>query len=93
MSLMGVKIDQFDVPVCNSFKARVLNGRLCYEVDMKDFANRANINDLKKGLIFVLHYKKDRQTLQQFNKTVNAEGSKFEDLAGKGSIFLKHLVQ
>ena len=30
---MGVKIDQFDVPVCNSFEATVLNDQLCYEVD------------------------------------------------------------
>ena len=32
MSAMGVKIDKFDVPVCNSFQAKILNDQLCYEV-------------------------------------------------------------
>ena len=37
MLQMGVKIDQFDVPVCNSFQARILNDQLCYEVDLNSF--------------------------------------------------------
>ena len=36
ISTMGVKIDKFDVPICNSFKAKVLNDQLCYEVDVKE---------------------------------------------------------
>ena len=40
MSAMGVKIDQFDVPVCNSFQAKVLNDQLCYEVDLNRFTNK-----------------------------------------------------
>ena len=28
---MGVKIEHFDVPVCDLFKATILNDRLCYE--------------------------------------------------------------
>ena len=31
---MGVNIKQFDVPVCNSFKAKILNDQLCYEIDL-----------------------------------------------------------
>ena len=33
MSVMGVKIDQFDVPVCNSFRPKILKDQLCYSVD------------------------------------------------------------
>ena len=49
MSTMGVKIDQFDVPVCNSFQAKILNDQLCYEVDLKRFAAKDNIeNEVKQ---------------------------------------------
>ena len=30
---MGVKIDKYQQPVCNSFEARILNDQLCYEID------------------------------------------------------------
>ena len=37
MSVMGVKIDQFDVPVCRSFKAILYKDQLCYTVDPNRF--------------------------------------------------------
>ena len=33
MSVMGVKSDQFDHPVCNSFRPKVIRDQLCYTVD------------------------------------------------------------
>ena len=33
MSVMGVKIDQIDVPVCNSFRPKIKGNQLCYTVD------------------------------------------------------------
>ena len=48
MSAMGVKIDKFDVPVCNSFQAKILNDQLCYEVNLNNFSDTSNIeNELK----------------------------------------------
>ena len=72
MSAMGVKIDQFAVPVCNSFQARILNDQLCYEVDLKKFSNESNIRkDLKLGFKFLLDYNEDRQvTLNQEIKSM-----------------------
>ena len=62
MSSMGVKIDQFDVPVCNCFQAKILNDQLCYEVDLKSLSNRNNINrELKSGFNFIMDYNEDRQ--------------------------------
>ena len=43
MSTVGVKLDQFDDPVCNSFHAKILNDQLCYEVDLNSFSNKSNI--------------------------------------------------
>ena len=63
MSAMGEKIDQFVVPVCNSFQAKALNDQLCYEVDLSTFSNKSNIeNELKSGFIFIMDYNEDRQT-------------------------------
>ena len=63
MSSMGVRIEEFDVPVCNSFKAKVLNDQLCYEVDLNRFSNKDNIeNGLKSGFVFIMDYNEDRQT-------------------------------
>ena len=62
MASVGVKIDKFDVPVCNSFQAKVLNDQLCYEVDLNRFANKTNVeSNLKLGLSFIMDYNEDRQ--------------------------------
>ena len=72
MSTMGVKIDQFDVPVCNSFQARILNDQLCYEVDLNKFSDRKNIaKDLKLGFYFLMDYSEDRQVT--FDKTITKD--------------------
>ena len=64
MSSVGIKIHQFDVPVCNSFQAKVLNDQLCYEVDLSKLSNKKNINrELKSGLSFILDYNEDRQVI------------------------------
>ena len=62
MSTMGVMIDQFEVPVCNSFQARIHNDQLCYEVDLNRFRNKDNVDtDYKSGFAFILDYNEDRQ--------------------------------
>ena len=62
MTAMGVIIDQFSVPVCNSFQDKILNDQLCYEVDLEQFKNKDNIEkDLKLGLVFIMDYNEDRQ--------------------------------
>ena len=62
MSTMGVKIDQFDIPVCNSFQAKILNDQLCYEVDLEMLRNSNNIkNDIKLGLALLMDYNEDKQ--------------------------------
>ena len=62
MSALGVKIDQFDVPVCNSFKAKILNDQLCYEVDVNKIISKPfTANDLKLGLVLLIDENWDRQ--------------------------------
>ena len=82
MSLLGKKIDQFEVPVCNSFQAKILNDQLCYEVDLNKFSNNIDKNkELKLGLNFIMDYNEDRQVT--FNKAVGSKKDLGQGLIGK----------
>ena len=60
MSTMGIKIDQFKVPVCNVFQAKIINGQLCYEVDLNKFSYEKE-KEVELGLNFLMDYNEDRQ--------------------------------
>ena len=60
MSVMGVKIDQFDVPVCNSFRPKIIRDQLCYTVDPNEYKHKIDLKgDLSLSLF--IHYNEDRQ--------------------------------
>ena len=70
MSSMGVKIEALDIPVCNSFQARILNDQLCYEINLNRFSNKDNIErELKLGFNFIMDYNEDRQI--SFDRNLN----------------------
>ena len=60
MSVMGVKIDQFDVPVCNSFRPKIVKNQLCYEVDPNKYQKYLN-EDSKLTLKLFIDQKEDRE--------------------------------
>ena len=65
MEIVGTTSEQFDVPVCNSFKPQIRNDQLCYQIDLEDYKNKTNIeNQLKEGLLLILDYNKERQIIQ-----------------------------
>ena len=75
MSAMGVKIDKFDVPVCNSFQAKILNDQLCYEVDLNKFSQKINTkNEHKLGFNFLMDYNEDRQVTFNNNMSKKEPG-------------------
>ena len=60
MSVMGVKIDQFDDPVCNSFRPKIVMDQLCYQVDPNEYKHKIDLQgDLSLSLF--IHYNEDRQ--------------------------------
>ena len=62
MSAMSITVKEFQVPICNSFKAKIFNDQLCYEVDLNKFSNKDNIeSELKTGLILLMDFNEDRQ--------------------------------
>ena len=78
---MAIKTDHFDVPVCNSFQAKVLNDQLCYEVDLNELSNKNNLKrELKSGFNFIMDYNEDRQL------TFNHNFSRGEDMSLTGNV-------
>ena len=63
MSVMGIKIGQFDVPVCNSFRPRIVLDQLCYQVDPNKYKDKIDLKEQAlKGdlsLSFFIHYNED----------------------------------
>ena len=81
MSAMGVKIDKFDIPVCNSFTEIVLNDQLCYEVDPNNFIQRKNILEgFKTGITLVLDYNEDREVSYGTQNDDGMQGDEEEDI-------------
>ena len=60
MSVMGVKIDQFDVPVCNSFRPKIIRDQLCYTVDPNEYKHKIDLKG-ELSLSLFIHYNEDRQ--------------------------------
>ena len=77
-SSVGVKIQDLDFYVCNSFEAKIYNDQLCYEVDLNRFSNKDNIKrELGLGFNFLLNYNEDRQIKlesQEETTTDNVKG-------------------
>ena len=59
MSVMGIKIDQFEVPVCNSFKAKILNDQQCFEVNPNIF--KKDLEEDELSLALLIDYNEERE--------------------------------
>ena len=71
MRAMGVRNEHFNITICNSFQAKIINDQLCYEVDLNRFSNNDDIeHELKVGFIFFMDYNEDRQSFDPDNRTV-----------------------
>ena len=57
---MGVKIDQFDVPVCYSFRPKIIEDQLCYTVDPNEYRKYLDINH-EIGVTLYINYNEDRK--------------------------------
>ena len=59
---MGIKIDQFSVPVCNSFRPKIIQDQLCYEVDPNEYKKLLNNDEIELGLTLYINYNEERDT-------------------------------
>ena len=64
MSIMGVKIEQFEYPVCNSFQAKIMSDQLCYEVDLNRYIGNTTEErnrQLSEGLLLLIDANEELQ--------------------------------
>ena len=68
--MMGTKISEFEVLVCNSFKAKFVKDQLCYEVDLSRFRKHINFKQ-KLFLTLLIDYNEDREIKKNEYQTEN----------------------
>ena len=62
MISLGQKIDAFEVPVCNIFRAKVRNDQVCYEMDLNLLKDENDLEDqLQDGITLILDCNEERQ--------------------------------
>ena len=78
-SAMGVKIDQIDVPVCNSFRPKMMRDQLCYTVDLNKIKQQIDFKDTITFSFFI-DYNEDRILSSVYDEDIaiskNADGAK-----------------
>ena len=86
MLAMGEKIEQFSLPVCTKFVPVILEGQLCYQVDV----NNIKIKDGKTAakLTFLIDYNEDRNT-NIFSKILETPSITPENLEKMGETNIK----
>ena len=57
---MGVKIDQIDVPVCNSFRPKIRKDQLCYTVDLNEIKKKTSSKN-NVFFTFFIDFNEDRE--------------------------------
>ena len=74
-STIGQMMEDYELPVCNKFQAKILSDQLCYEIDLEKYKKKENLeNDLISGLVFFMDYNEDRQvTLEENYETIENE--------------------
>ena len=69
---MSKKIENFSLPVCNSFRALIHKDQLCYQADLEKFRKRDNFKEqLVNGLVLILDYNEDRSMLSSPSSSVD----------------------
>ena len=78
MEVMGIRLDGFDDPVCNSFTTKIRNDQLCYEVDLQIYKDESKIKEqLQSGLVLILDYNEERQSREYQPNNVKKNKKKF----------------
>ena len=89
MFLLGEEIEQFTHPVCTAFKPKMLEGQICYQLDLEEIEKQVSFKkgDMN-GLTFFMDYNEDKAINEQSKKGYdgslpNDEAMIFVDTLGK----------
>ena len=66
---MGEKIDLFDWPVCNKFRPKMLEGQLCYQVDLNEVKDQVDVQKaIKHGMIVMMDDNEDKMITENHDE-------------------------
>ena len=89
MDLIGQKIDKFSHPVCTHFRPRVLDGQVCYQLDLQDVQDKIRLSKGEEnGLTFVMDYNEDRMINLPNSSTSTDEALIYVDTLGKNHMII-----
>ena len=74
----GSKIENFSIPVCNSFVSKVIEDEICYEIDVHEKVSKITEDNLKTGLLLLIDLNEDKQ----FQAPLEHKNQKNKDLFG-----------
>ena len=87
MSAIGVKIDKLKVPICNSFKLKIIYDQLCYEMDPNKFIDHEKkMDSMQTGITLIISTNKDRQLDLMANDTHDSESFNLNSISWKRQI-------
>ena len=88
MTLMGRFDKEFNMTVCDKFTPTVLDGRLCYKVDVNSFVSDEGVKTgPENGLTFVMDYNEDRM-IETDKTDKNHEAMIYIDTLGTENFFI-----
>ena len=73
-SAMGIKLDQIEIPVCNSFQKKIVRDQLCYSVDLHQIMTKNKFRE-KVFFSFFIDFNEDRSIMT--NKKENSTDNVF----------------
>ena len=71
MNITGQYVTGLDFPICNKFKPTILNGQLCYQIDMKDIL-KEKVTRPGRGFGLTLAIEQKARTLEQSSNVFKA---------------------
>ena len=72
--LLGRETGKFSLPVCTSFKKRLLDGQLCYQIDVSRVINEMTVTGLQKGgLTLLVDVNPENNLISMLNTTPEDE--------------------
>ena len=74
---VGKMFDNFQTPVCNLFKEKIVAGQVCYEADINQFKNGVNWEDIiTKGFGFLVDTNNEYDLKKSSRKSPDPETTK-----------------
>ena len=81
-SLLGRRVADFDVPVCDKFEPTVVEGQICYRLETERYFKQlrregGDDGKEKEGLTLLLDYNEERNIQQPGDQTTQQEEESF----------------